>query len=122
MTEPTWDLFLAHLLPWAVWSLLGSAVMATLLEGAQLLGFSRMSLPFLMGTVVTDGRRQAMITGYVVYLFGGWLFGVLYALVLGSFAGVPYWPTCWAGCAWRLLHGAFLSRCSCRCCRRSIRV
>lgn len=109
MSDPgTWGLFLHHLIPWAIWSLIGSAVMATYLEGAQLLGVTRMSLTFLMGTVVTDDRRRAQIIGYCAYVVGGWLFGVLYALVLGSFPGLPLYAYIGAGLLAGFCHGLFL--------------
>lgn len=87
-----------------VWGLVASAVMATLLEGAQLLGISRMSLPFLFGTVVTESRRAAIVLGYGLYLLGGWLFAFLYALLFESLQ-VAGW---WAGLLLGLVHGLFL--------------
>lgn len=86
-----------------VWGLLATAVMTTVLEGAQLLGFSRMSLPFLFGTLFTGSRRAAMICGYFLYLMGGWLFAILYALVLEGVGGG--W---WIGLLLGLVHGLFL--------------
>ena len=38
-----------------------------MLEGAQLLGFTRMSLPFLFGTFVSGDRGLALVLGYVLY-------------------------------------------------------
>lgn len=87
-----------------VWGLIASAAMATLLEGTQLLGFSRMSLPFLFGTVVTESRRPAIIIGYALYLLGGWAFAFLYALVFET-VHVAGW---WFGLVLGLAHGLFL--------------
>ena len=39
-----------------VWGLIATALMTTVMEGAQMLGFSRMSLPFLFGTFFTNSR------------------------------------------------------------------
>lgn len=104
-----WSLAMEHWMSWVVWGLVASAGMATLLEGAQLLGVSRMSLPFLFGAFATDDRRHAIAIGYVSYLVGGWLFAVLYALLLGSFAGVGLWELTGMGFVIGLLHGAFLA-------------
>lgn len=93
---------------WVLWGLIASVGMATLMEGAQLGGFSRMSLPFLYGTFVTDDRRRAIIVGYVAYLLGGWIFAFLYALILGSFAGLGLWSLTGIGLLTGLGHGAFL--------------
>lgn len=92
-----------HLDAILLWGLLATAVMTTIMEGAQLLGYSRMSLPFLFGTFFTGRRRAAMIWGYVLYLIGGWLFAILYALVLEEFGGG--W---WIGLLLGLVHGLFL--------------
>lgn len=73
-----------HAVALVLWALVASAAMATLLEGAQLAGFTRMSLPFLFGTFVTERRRLAILVGYVFYLLGGWAFGLIYALCLDT--------------------------------------
>lgn len=86
-----------------VWGLVATGVMTTILEGAQLLGFSRMSLPFLLGTIFTENRRAAMILGYVLYLLGGWLFAIVYALVMES-VGAAWW----VGLLLGLVHGIFI--------------
>jgi hypothetical protein len=72
----------AHAAALAVWGFVASAAMATLLEGAQLSGYTRMSLPFLFGAFASGNRRGAIVLGYVFYLLGGWAFAVVYALCL----------------------------------------
>jgi hypothetical protein len=78
--------------------------MTTLTEGAQLLGFSRMSLPFLFGTAVTGRRDHAMIYGFTLYSVGGLLFSIFYALAFNAI-GFATW---WLGALLGLLHGLFL--------------
>ena len=87
----------------AFWGLVATASMTTILEGAQLLGVTRLSFPFLFGTYVTGNRRKAMIWGYLLYMLGGWLFGILYALLLEAL-----WPAWWIGTLAGMLHGLFL--------------
>lgn len=87
----------------AVWGLLATVVMTTVLEGAQLVGLTRLSLPFLFGTFVTGSRRLALIWGYVLYTLGGWAFAAVYALILEGL-----WPAWWIGLLAGLAHGAFL--------------
>jgi hypothetical protein len=72
----------AHAVALAIWGFVASAAMATLLEGAQLSGYTRMSLPFLFGAFVSGNRRGAIMLGYALYLLGGWAFAVGYALCL----------------------------------------
>jgi len=87
-----------------VWGLIATAGMTTLMEGAQLLNLSRMSLPFLFGTFVTGNRDRAMIFGFVLYSLGGLLFAVFYGLAF-DVIGFASW---WLGGILGLVHGLFL--------------
>ena len=60
-----------------VGGLAGTLVMTTVLRSASELGLTRMDLPFLLGTAVTDDRVRAKAIGYALH-FG---FGMLFALV-----------------------------------------
>ena len=51
--------------------LLGTLVMTTMLRAASELGITRMDLPFLLGTAVTDNRRRARIYGYLAHFGAG---------------------------------------------------
>ena len=87
-----------------IWGLLATVAMTTILQGAQGLGLSRLSLPFLAGTFFTEDRRRAVIVGFLFYVIGGWLFAFLYFLLFASL-GIYAW---WLGAAVGLLHGLFL--------------
>ena len=87
-----------------IWGFLATLVMTIVMQGAQGLGLSRLSLPFLAGTFFTGNRRRAVVIGFMVYVLGGWLFAFLYFLFFTSL-GVYTW---WAGMATGLLHGLFL--------------
>jgi hypothetical protein len=54
----------------------GTLVLTTVLRAASELGLTRMDLPFLLGTAVTDDRVRAKAIGYALH-FG---FGLLFAL------------------------------------------
>lgn len=87
-----------------VWGFVGTAAMTTILHGSQGLGLSRLSLPFLVGTLFTGDRRWASLWGFLLYVFGGWLFAFFYFVVFAS-AGVAHW---WSGALIGLLHALFL--------------
>ena len=90
-----------------VWGFIAIVAMTTILEGSQGLGYSRMSLPFLVGTFFTEQRRWAYIVGFTVYVIGGWLFALLYFFLFAS-VGIYTW---WFGALAGLLHGLFLLVC-----------
>jgi len=91
-----------------LWGLIAIVAMTIILEGSQGLGFSRMSLPFLVGTFLTGQRRWAYVAGFAVYIIGGWLFALLYLLLFAS-VGIYTW---WFGALAGLLHGIFLLVCA----------
>lgn len=101
------DLLVDTLRNWvdiALWGLIATAVMTSVLEGAQLFGLSRLSLPFLFGTFVTASRVKAIVFGFIFYVIGAWLFAIVYALAFESL-GRSDW---WLGIALGLVHGIFL--------------
>jgi hypothetical protein len=87
-----------------IWGFVATLAMTTVLQGAQGLGLSRLSLPFLAGTVFTGDRRKAIIIGTVFYVIGGWIFAFLYFALFKSL-GIYSW---WLGLAAGLLHGLIL--------------
>jgi hypothetical protein len=91
-----------------LWGLIATIAMTTILAASQGLGFSRLSLPFLVGTIFTHRRARAAVLGFILYVLGGWLFAMLYFLVFISI-GVATW---WLGALLGVLHGIFLLVCA----------
>jgi hypothetical protein len=75
-----------------VWgALAGGAVGTVVLESgvrvAAEAGWTRIDLPFLLGTIFTERRRLAVVLGYAFHFFNGLVFSLLYA---GVFAAVGH--------------------------------
>jgi hypothetical protein len=64
--------------------LLGTLVLTTVLRSASELRVTRMDLPFLLGSAVTDDRRRAKVLGYLLHLSAGMLFATGYALFFAA--------------------------------------
>jgi hypothetical protein len=97
------------LLPHLVlWGLIATVAMTTILSGSQGLGLSRLSLPFLVGTLFTASRSRATIVGFILYVIGGWLFALLYFALFASIDRASWW----LGAALGFLHGLFLLVCA----------
>jgi hypothetical protein len=67
----------------SLWGALAGGVVGTIvltsgLRIAQELGWTRMDIPLLLGTVFTDDRSRASVIGYVVHFVNGLLFAVGY--------------------------------------------
>jgi hypothetical protein len=87
-----------------LWGLIATVAMTTILEAGRGLRFSRMSLPFLVGTFFAATRKWALILGFLIYVIGGWLFAFVYYFLFASI-GIYTW---WFGALAGLLHGTFL--------------
>jgi hypothetical protein len=59
----------------------GTIVLTSGLRLAQELGWTRMDIPLLLGTVFTDRRGPASVIGYVVHFANGLLFALAYYAV-----------------------------------------
>jgi hypothetical protein len=98
------DLFADNLGRLLLWGLIATVAMTTILQGSQGLGLSRLSLPFLVGTLFTEDRNRAVVVGFVLYTIGGWLFAMLYFLFFASIGRATWWLGALLGC----LHGILL--------------
>lgn len=85
--------------------LLGTIVMTTMLRAASEFGITRMDLPFLLGTAVTDNRRRAKVYGYVAHFVLGLLFAIGYVLLFRA-TGHNGWIT---GLLFGLVHACFVA-------------
>ncbi len=97
-------LFVDNLPRLLLWGLIATVAMTTILQGSQGLGLSRLSLPFLVGTIFTANRNRAVVVGFVVYVIGGWLFAMLYFLFFASIREATWWLGALIGC----VHGILL--------------
>lgn len=84
-----------------LWGFVATLVLTAIMQGGQSLGLSRMSLPFMLGTMFTPNRDRAAVIGFLVHLLAGWLFGFLYALAFESWHRVTWW----LGAGIGLVHG-----------------
>jgi hypothetical protein len=82
---------------------LGTLALTTMLRAAAELGITRMDLPFLLGTTVTDNRRLAKIWGYAFHFLLGLAFAVLYGICFAAI-GRSNW---WLGALVGALHAVF---------------
>ena len=77
-----------------------TVVLTTMMSVSQGLGYTRMSIPFLVGTIFIAGRDRAMAVGVAVHFVNGLLFALAYAagfeaigragVLLGATAGLVH--------------------------------
>jgi hypothetical protein len=82
----------------------GAVVLASGLRIAQELGWTRMDIPLLLGTIFTEDRRRANALGYLLHFVNGLAFALLYVAVFEAL-GRAGWLL---GLALGAVHAAFV--------------
>jgi hypothetical protein len=59
-------------------SLAATVLLTTVMRFAQALGYTRMDLPLMLGTLLTPDRDRAKVQGSLVHMVNGWLFAWAY--------------------------------------------
>lgn len=65
-----------------LWGFVATIALTTIMAVSHGAGLTRMSIPFLLGTILTPNRDRALITGVAFHMLNGWMFGLLYAAIL----------------------------------------
>lgn len=86
------------------WGVLATALLTLVMTASQGLGLSRISLPYILGTMFSPRRGRAMAIGSALHAMIGLVIAVGYAFVFEGWgqAGVV------RGAVLGLLHGAFV--------------
>ena len=80
---------------------LATVALTTIDAGAQQLRLTRMSMPYLLGTMVTANRDRARIEGFLIHLVNGQVLGLLYVALFHQLGEA----TTLMGALFGLLHG-----------------
>ena len=89
---------------WAITGFAGTVLLSTIMAGAHSIGLTRMSIPYLLGTMFTPDRDRAKVYGFLLHLLNGQLFSLIY---VGAFHVVGQ-ATVWIGLGIGLTHAAFV--------------
>lgn len=84
-----------------LWGFVATVVLTAMMQGGQGLGLSRMSIPFIVGTMFSGDRGRAGVYGFAGHVVFGWMFAFLYALAFESWQRAAWW----LGAAVGLVHG-----------------
>jgi len=87
---------------WALFGLIATAALTVVMIAAQLAGRTRLDLPLVLGTMVTEDPDRARVAGFFVHLAIGQGFALGYA---AAFALLDQ-ATWWIGGLLGALHGA----------------
>lgn len=87
-----------------LWGFVGTVVLTSVMAGSQGLGLTRMSIPFMLGTMFTSDRDRAKLVGFGVHLVNGWWLALIYAAAFHSWRRASWWRGALIG----LVHAAFV--------------
>ena len=87
---------------WALFGLVATTALTAVMIAAQLAGLTRLDLPLLLGTIVTEDPDRARVAGFFIHLLIGQCFALGYA---ASFALLDR-ATWWLGGLLGLVHVA----------------
>ncbi len=91
----TWNVIL--------WGFVASIVVTVIMQAAQGFGISRISLPFMLGTIFSSNRDYCQILGFFCHLLTGWFLAFIYAAAFESWGQANVL----LGMAIGLVHGSF---------------
>ncbi len=74
-----------------LWGGIATVIMITVLEIAMSLGWTRMSLPYMLGTILTSNRRLAPFLGMCLHFVVGITFAFGYALAFQQLGRASGW-------------------------------
>jgi uncharacterized membrane protein YagU involved in acid resistance len=89
---------------WLIWGFAATIVLTSIMSGCQGLGLTRMSAPYMLGTMFTSNRDRAKLYGFLVHCVNGWLFAAVYLAAFHVWGG----PTWWRGATIGLVHSIFV--------------
>jgi len=89
---------------WLLWGFVATVVLTTIMAGSQGLGFTRMNIPYMLGTMFTPDRDRAKLVGFLLHLMNGWLFSLVYVAAFHAWGRASWWLGTTAG----LVHAAFV--------------
>jgi hypothetical protein len=89
---------------WLLWGFVATVVLTTLLACSQGLHLTRMSIPYMLGTMLTPHRDRAVWYGILFHMANGLAFSVIYVAAFHAWGG----PTWWRGALIGLVHAAFV--------------
>jgi uncharacterized membrane protein YagU involved in acid resistance len=89
---------------WLLWGFVATIVLTTLMAGSQGFGFTRMNIPYMLGTMFTPSRDRAKLIGFFLHLINGWLFSLIYVAAFHLWGGATWWRGALTG----FIHAGFV--------------
>ena len=76
---------------WALFGLLATTALTAVMITAQLAGLSRLDLPLVLGTMLTEDPDRARVAGFFIHLSVGQVFALGYAAAFAQLGRATWW-------------------------------
>jgi uncharacterized membrane protein YagU involved in acid resistance len=76
---------------WAIFGLVATSALTAVMIAAQLAGLTRLDLPLVLGTLVTNDPDRARAAGFLIHLVVGQGFALGYAAVFALLHRATWW-------------------------------
>ena len=76
---------------WLLWGFASTVVLTSILAGSQGLGFTRMNIPYLLGSIFTSSRDKAKLIGFLLHFVNGWIFSLVYVAAFQALGKATWW-------------------------------
>ncbi len=74
-----------------LWGFAATFLLTTVILIGQSVGWTRIDVPFIVGTMVTADRDRAKVIGYLLHTINGWWFAIVYALFFEQMHRATWW-------------------------------
>ena len=76
---------------WALFGLVATSALTAVMIAAQLAGLTRLDLPLVLGTIVTEDPDRARVAGFFIHLLVGQGFALGYAATFALLDRATWW-------------------------------
>lgn len=74
-----------------LWGFVATVFLTGIMAGGQGLRVTRMSIPYLLGSIFSPERDRARLFGMLFHFVNGWIFALVYAFVFESWDRATWW-------------------------------
>ena len=74
-----------------LWGFVATVFLTGIMAGSQGAHLTRMSLPYMLGTIFTHDRDRAKLVGMLVHFVNGWIFALIYVAAFEAWGRAEWW-------------------------------
>ena len=74
-----------------LWGFVATVLLTGIMAGSQGARVTRMSIPYMLGSIFTADRDRARLYGTLVHFVNGWLFALVYVAAFEAWERASWW-------------------------------